>query len=30
MVEHIEVVQRIQLEPIGTRGYIELHPVKEL
>lgn len=21
---------RIQLEPIGTRGYIELHPVKEL
>ena len=21
---------RIQLEPIGTRGYIELHPVKSI
>ncbi len=21
---------RIQLEPIGTRGYIELHPIKEI
>lgn len=21
---------RIQLEPIGTRGYIELHPVKDI
>ena len=21
---------RIQLEPIGTRGYIELHPVKNI
>ena len=25
-----ETNPRIQLEPIGTRGYIELHPIKSI